>query len=243
MLNPNSEAPRYWRDRDLTFKRVSEICDNAMHNTCQFQGVKKYLAQAAIIRYLLLAAPFGMLTHHAMRRDMDRNPIPKAGDNRKFQRYLTQASRPIQSFHHACQLVNLGAFQGTAPAEFTGQDVFEFLDHVEADTAYLDPPYYGTATYDDQYAPLEEWLGGIDVRTEAFSKKDLFEELIGTAKRFPTLIITYGGSTTAKEALDIARKHRKDARLIPVRHRHSRGTMPGKGARFGNEILIHCPGD
>lgn len=39
-------------------------------------------------------------------------------------------------------------------AAFTQRDIFEFLDGIEADVLYLDPPYPGTQSYERAFALL-----------------------------------------------------------------------------------------
>jgi site-specific DNA-adenine methylase len=152
--------------------------------------------------------------------------------------------RPLSVFEHACNQTNYAVFQGAAPAVFSMKDAFEFMNTIEADTVYLDPPYYGATTYQSKYQALEDWFGEkSDPRCEAFNSNNLFEELVKASKRFHTIIISYGGSVTKKETLETTRKYRKDAKLIPLRHVYSCGVRPKKAGPVGNEILIACTGE
>ena len=62
--------------------------------------------------------------------------------------------------------VNQGVFSNGQKNEVHGQDVFEFLDGVEGDILYLDPPYAGTSAYETSLRPLDSMLEGRLVRAE-----------------------------------------------------------------------------
>lgn len=92
--------------------------------------------------------------------------------------------------------INQGIFSNGLKNEIHKKDVFEFIDSVEGDILYCDPPYGGTLTYETEYAILDKILGD-EKPTSRFSDKDgmdMLDALLAKADKFKLWAISYGNA-------------------------------------------------
>jgi len=106
-------------------------------------------------------------------------------------------------------------------------DVFKFLDQVEGDTIYFDPPYTGAAaTYEYEYAVLDSILAGKKVRMEdsVFNKRDalkFLDEMFKKAQHIPTWIISFSDIKISRADLFNIIAQYREIEEIPIIYRYT----------------------
>ena len=100
--------------------------------------------------------------------------------------------------------INSGVFGGSGTAE--SGDAHDVLSRIDADIAYLDPPYPGTSGYRDNYRLLDELLGDTPPATKIPSVGSLLE----AAADIPLAMISLGGPNTILNSLVAAVARQRD---------------------------------
>jgi hypothetical protein len=135
--------------------------------------------------------------------------------------------------------VNAGVFPGTGRTYRL--DAFEFLSLVKGDVVYLDPPYAGTASYEREYAVLDELLeGGVKPVSSFSGQEPPLAELLELCASTPVLLLSYyglnSGDAESVRAL-VARTHRV-SQVLEVPYRHLGSIAGADRNRRNRELLI-----
>ena len=124
------------------------------------------------------------------------------------------------------------------------RDVFEFLEEVDGDVLYLDPPYAGTSAYETSLRVLDCILEGRLVRDEAsaFSKAgalEVLEKLFDASQRFPLWVVSYGNAAIGLETLvELVSKFKKDVEAEEIQYVHLMGLSSSEKRESNREFLI-----
>lgn len=130
------------------------------------------------------------------------------------------------------QEINLGVFGGSGVAE--QGDARAVLARTPADVAVLDPPYPGTARYQDEYAVLDALLG------DSPDLADLtLDGLLEAAAHIPVIVLTYGGPHVALEDVTAAvARHRRVVRAVSVPYPHLASLASAQRRAADREYLV-----
>jgi len=129
--------------------------------------------------------------------------------------------------------VNRGVIGGAGRA--LQGDARAILAHTGADIVYLDPPYAGTTSYTDSYAPLDAVLGD-DPATIAPPGLD---ELLEGSRAAPWLVLSYGGpALTLDDLTATVGRHRPVLRALAVPYPHLRALATTAHAQSNREYLV-----
>jgi len=136
------------------------------------------------------------------------------------------------------QEVNLGVFAGEGEAH--QRDVFDFLSDVEGDVVYLDPPYPGTTSYENEYAVLDHLLEGREYQRSRFSgSTPPLDELFQACNRIPAWLVSLGNASVAVAQLaDRISKYRKVRRVLEVPYRHLESLASEEKNESNREYLV-----
>jgi hypothetical protein len=127
--------------------------------------------------------------------------------------------------------INRGVIGGSGVA--MAGDARDVLAAVNADIAYLDPPYPGTTGYGSSYRLLDEMLG--DTSPTDLAPPTLYE-LLDASTDIPLVLISMGGPRVSLDQLvRTVSAHRRVVDAIEVPHTHLHSLR--KGAR-GKEYLL-----
>ncbi len=234
---------------DVVTTPHAKFLDTAFANAREAQGTKKWLLLLLLTKYVLRMRPMGNFGAKTI--------IHQAEEGRwdeMNQHYLKDilvrgiAGHPKTVAEKLRRQINRGVFANGQVNEAYRMDVFEFLEQVEGEVVYLDPPYGSTSAYETSLRPLDSMLEGRVLKPEpsVFSRKgalEALEQLFVAAKRFPTWVISYGNQEVELEALV-----RLIGRFKPVvaaeafRYTHLTGLSGAEHREKNREFLVVAKG-
>jgi len=121
---------------------------------------------------------------------------------------------PLEILKREMLSINTSIISNGQKNEVHKSDVFDFIDKVDGNILYLDPPYAGTLAYEAEYAVLDTILG--DSKTVSkFSSDDgadMLDALLAKAEKFPLWVISFGnagGKNDLNKLVEMVRKYRQ----------------------------------
>lgn len=219
--------------------------DNALAQSDLLAGPKRWLAKLLIVKAALRLRPMG---NFGARRVMQQAAAGAWGDiNPNFVRDLVTrgvAQHPLRLAESVRRQINGGVFSNGQMNEVHQGDAVEFLSRVEADIAYLDPPYPRTMSYEQSLRPLDELLAGrrLEVEASRFSTgnpRAVLDPLLDAAKHIDTVVLSYGNAVLElPDLLEIVRRHRPEAEGRAIRYTHCTGLASQESRARNRELLI-----
>lgn len=228
---PNGENKHYIETNlvPLVFtKRHAMFLDNAFANTKN--ALDKYL----LLKYIFAVRPYSKFSSpNAFNKPMEEGRFDEIKPTylRHIQENLTP---PLQILKLLKNRINEGIFSNGYNNEVHKQDVFDFLKAVEGDILYLDPPYAGTLSYENEYEVLDEILQDKRIKSRFSDKSgmELLGELLSQAEKFPLWVISFGnaaGKNDLTKLTTIVSKFRKcEAKEFAYRHCEALATQAHK---------------
>ncbi len=195
------------------------LLDRALHNLCYFGEPTRSLMILLIIKWTLRVQPMSMLrgtdARAAYEGDLDRVSPRRLGHYLAADKLLTAAA-----WRRLAADVNAGIFPGTGTVSQC--DAIEFLRSIEGDIVYLDPPYPGTASYEKEYAVLDDLLEGTTREVSAYSRSPAaLPALFEACAHIPTWIVSLNNAVLTLDQLEaLIRPHRPNLQSIEVPYRH-----------------------
>ena len=231
--------------RSVLTAKHARFLDNGFAVTRKVEGAKRWLLLLLLTKYILRMRPMGNFGAKTI--------IKQAEDGRweeMNQNYLKDllsrniAGHPKAVAEKLRRVVNAGVFSNGRVNEIHQLDVFEFLEQVEGDVLYLDPPYAGTSAYETSLRALDCILEGRMIREEAsvFSRSgalEALERLFDASQRFPLWIVSYGNAAIGLEPLvDLVGKFKKDVTAEEIPYIHLTGLSGDEKREANREFLI-----
>jgi len=214
---------------NLLLDKDEQLLDNA------FINAKSNLQKLLLIKFLFKYKPFSILS----------NKIPKdlkKSNLKTIKPHLKYMFKPIKAFKQIQERINQGIFDNGQDNKHHMMDVFEFLDSVQGDTIYFDPPYLGTQSYEEFYNILDSILvqEKIPVSKSKFNSKDgeaFLHKLIEKSMHIPKVIFSFGGpDVDGKKLLGMVQEHRP-AELHEIQHKWAVTAKAGT-MQTATEILV-----
>ena len=203
---------------DVFTERHARCLDNAFPNATRY--IDKYL----LLKYIFHLRPYSKFSSpNAFNRPMSEERYDEI-KNTYTRAISNNLTTPLRILEDEAEKINDGIFSNGYTNEVHKKDVFEFIDSVEGDILYLDPPYAGTLSYESEYGILDKILG--DEKTKStFSNDDgiqMMNKLLKKADKYPLWVISYGNAFE-KNQLDtllnmVAQYRRCDGKEFSYRH-------------------------
>jgi hypothetical protein len=243
---PDSEAPRFIEERfvpDYFLPRHGRWLDNALANADRAVGVKRDLLRLLLVHCILRIRPYSEFAR--------REPTRKLADG-DYDEVRCLTPRGMRELLHDApgrlagrfrRSINGGIFSNGHLNEFHQRDVFDFLERVDGDVIYLDPPYFGSGVYEKFYHVLDRILEGRDAAREpsAFNRKgagELLVRLLEACRKFPFWVLSFGGGKISADECRAVVARFRCAEIVPLRHRYSFGQSDRRAQTSTREILI-----
>jgi hypothetical protein len=210
MFSPSVFSPEHARflDRGLHWARSGA-----------FPEAKRYLIELLLVRWALRIQPMSMLrgtdARAAFGGDYDRVSPRRVGHYVASLRLLQP--RPVMAM---ARQINAAVFPGRGSAR--QMDAVDFMSRIEGDVVYLDPPYPGTTSYENEYRALDLLLEGRELPPSRFSSHtEALGELFQAATHIPAWLISLNNAVlTLDQLLELIRPHRPEVRAVEVPYRH-----------------------
>jgi len=207
-------------------------------------GTLRHLLLAVVAKCVFKLRAFGAFTNvEYMKQYVDLDDSGILHRSPAYYRNLELTTSELAA--ESMQAVNASVFDNGKVNRFIDADVFDFLKTpVEADTLYLDPPYYGSQDYEKYYQVVNEVLTGGEWKglpVSDFNVKSRYfesiERIIEETLHVPRVILSYGGYKGVDERdriyklLESKRGGRIEFVDIPYRYSIHRTSGNGAGAR------------
>ena len=120
---------------------------------------------------------------------------------------------------------NNSVFDNSQDNKAYNKDIFDLIPKIEADIAYVDPPYAGTmSNYHGFYGLLDGFVKGKKTNSfrNDFADKtksvELFDKLFLQLKKFDTWVLSYNNNAypDKKQILSLIKKHSKKVKVIEI---------------------------
>lgn len=157
-------------------------------------------------------------------------------------RSLSKLLQPVfPNLQKLTKRLNQGIIGGSPVQDFQ-QDATHFLQHASADILYLDPPYPGTARYEQTYKILDAILENKSQKTQdssAFSQSPLaLDTLLDNARHIPIWILSYGNRCcTLEELVQQVQRHRPNDTVQGLSRNYTHLHHVSKNTR-NQELLV-----
>ena len=180
-------------------------------------GMKRWLLRAWIGRTALSMSSWGIPTMGAGRREWDELTPGQATQ-------LLRTGKPLSMAVRAAEALNGGVFDNGLPNRVEEGDAVEFLGEVEAEVAYLDPPYPGTLAYEQVYQGVNHLLDpSTPIEPSEWSAADgwkLLKEAFAAADAIPLVVISMGKGADPEEISEMMRAAGREPSWKSLKHKH-----------------------
>lgn len=221
---------------DVFPKRHADFLDTAFENTKQ--DIDKYL----LLKYIFRIRPYSKFSSpNAFNRPMEEGWFDEIKST--YTKHIKDNLKsPLEILKSEMRSVNAGIFSNGFRNEIHKGDVLDFIEQVQGDILYLDPPYAGTLAYEAEYAVLDTILGDAKPKSR-FSSNDgmeLLNEVLLKAEKFPLWVISFGnagGKNDFNRFVEMIRKYR-ECEYWQFAYRHCEAMASEKHKMQSKEWLI-----
>jgi len=231
--------------RSVVTTKHARFLDNAFAVARKVEGVKRWLLLLLLTKYVLRMRPMGNFGAKTIIRQAEDEQWEDMNPNYlKDMLSRNVAGHPRAVAEKLRKQVNGGVFSNGQKNEVHQRDVFEFLDQVDGDILYLDPPYAGTSAYETSLRVLDCILEGRLIKEEAsvFSKAgalEALERLFDASRKFPLWVVSYGNAAIGLDTLvEMIGKFKSDVRAEEIRYVHLTGLSSSEKRESNREFLI-----
>lgn len=224
--------------------RHARFLDNALVAARRAEEPKRSLFRLLLIKYVLRQRPMGNFGAKTIVEQLEDGRYDEVNPTFLRGSYVTRVNaHPKVHVEALRKQVNSGVFGSAGPCSVHQLDVREFLAGIEADVAYLDPPYAGTMGYETALKVLDSILAGheVDPEPSPFSGPQWLEtlsEMFESARHIPTWILSFGNVATDAEGLaKLMRRFDRDVDVESVAYAHC-ASLAGEQSRAKNREFI-----
>lgn len=232
--------------------KQAQFLDNAMaHIAGEKDQTKQSLLTLLLIKHIIGVRNFGKFTHTKDAQELEARRFDYPLRTRSHsERNLRHITHPYEAMRPIAQHINEAIFRNGRENQTFQMDAIDFIKSIKADTAYFDPPYADTSSYENEYKVLDEIISdSAEAKTEgknpwsdSKTARLEFEKLFKAAKHIPNWLISMGQTNSesginAKELAEMVKKYR-DCYVVEFEHRWSVGNAGGEKAPKNKEYLI-----
>lgn len=215
-------------------------CRNVLARIASYErqltdGETRWLIRAWLVKTTLAMSFWGIPLMSAGRRSWDELTVGQTQQLRKI-------GSPIVLALKEAEKLNMGVFPNGQLNRMHRADAEAFMDDLEADVLYLDPPYPGTTAYEKAYAGLNKLLEP-DAGTEASEWSDedgwqLLQTLFDKAGEVPVWVVSMGRGADPAAIADMMAARDREPSWRVLEHTHIRALRNPADAKSGDELLI-----
>lgn len=237
-------APRIFTTKLATF------LDNAFENIKSMPEYKQFLMRHLLIKFIMSTKPFGHMTMGAKSiESLDKGQYEDGLKKRSYSKSnLRQVHNPIGTLREIKDKINYAVCDNGQENKAFCSDIFNFIENIQADVIYFDPPYADTVSYEESYNILDNILKGKKEKpaVSVFTKADamvFLDKLFSKSTHIKDWVISMGQPDANKgikpeELLKLVRKYKPTASYRVVDHTWAVGNSDKKGRKDAVEYII-----
>jgi len=243
---PNRRLIRQRYVPDCFTEHIADFLDNAFAGVEQIaDGTRKALLQLLLVKYIYWLRPHSKFSSPgAFNR-----PFAEAryDDIKATYKHAiaANASHPLPALRALARDINRAVARGAQPCGVTKGEALTTIRAGEgSEILYLDPPYSGTLSYEEEYRVLDNILGE-NHEVSAFSGKDGLQYLVALLEEcttYPLWVISYGNAISDLATVQAVIARFRPVRAIEVQYAH----MPAvatKATQAANREFILLAGE
>jgi adenine-specific DNA methylase len=151
------------------------------------------------------------------------------------------ASHPLPALRHLARDINRAVARGAQPCRATQGQALETIRAGEgADILYLDPPYGGTLSYEEEYRIIDEILGEHH-EPSAFSGRDGLDYLVALLAEcdaYPVWLISYGNAISDLQTVKTAIERFRPVHAIEIVYSHMTAVATKEKRERNREFIL-----
>ncbi len=151
------------------------------------------------------------------------------------------ATHPLPAVRALAKDINRAVARGAQACRVMKGNALETIRAGEgAEILYLDPPYSGTLSYEEEYRILDEILGERH-ETSAFSERDglnHFVSLLEQCGAYPLWVISYGNAVADLGAVRSAVERFRPTRAVEIAYSHMNAVATQAKREANREFII-----
>ncbi len=151
------------------------------------------------------------------------------------------ASHPLPALRHLARDINRAVARGAQPCQAMQGQALETIRAGEgADVLYLDPPYGGTLSYEQEYKVLDEILGERH-EPSAFSGRDGLDYLVALlaeCQSYPLWAVSYGNAVVDLQTVNAAIERFRPVHAIEIAYSHMTAVATKEKRESNREFII-----
>ena len=200
-------------------------CHHAKFLDTAFANATMPLLKLLLLKYIFAIRPYSKFSSpNAFNRPMAEGRFDEIKST--YAKHVSDNFKPpLTILKNEAEKVNAGVFSNGHKNKVSKSDVFDFVEAVEGDILYLDPPYAGTLAYENEYAVIDRILGGAVLTKSLFSDDggvEVLDKLLAKCQKFPLWVISFGnagGKNELGHLVEIVSRYRKcEAKEFSYRH-------------------------
>ena len=244
----NGDGPGFVEEHfaeKVVTRQHAQFLDTALPAARAAPGAKKWLLLLLLVKYVFRMRPMGNFGAKTIVEQAEAGEWEEMNHN--YVRDMLArgvADHPRRVAEALRRQVNQGVFSNGQVNEVHRQDVFRFLESVEGDILYLDPPYAGTSAYETALRPLDSILEGRMIQTEPsdFSKRDglqTLERLLEASHHIPVWVLSYGNAeANLDDVVRLVARFRPVIAAEEFRYAHLTGLSAEEHRERNREFLV-----
>jgi adenine-specific DNA methylase len=228
---------------------MAQFLDLALANLreADLEDTHQALLYVSLIQYMTRARAGGQFTNRKHMIDISRGDFDAMTPG--FRRNISVRAAitpPAVRMRHIQRAINAGIFAGNA--QVFQENALTWMPEREADLVYLDPPYFGSSSYEGNYWILDCILAGRLLpksppspfnrrKTALVSLIQMFE----AADHIPLWIFSFADSPdgfSTRQLCELIEDFDRQTEVVPLQHRWSIATTEDHYAQGAKELLI-----
>jgi len=233
-----------------TFRpKVAQFLDKAFANLrdADLGEIHQALLYTALIRFMLMIRIGGQMTNRAWCTNMTAGNYDAItpGQLKRSQLQLEGIPRRIRRVQ---QHINGGIFIGQAQA--FQEDALTWMPEQQADIVYLDPPYFGSTSYEANYYHLDCILEGKRLpryQHSPFNRREAawmsLVQMFDAADHIPTWVFSFADNPegfSKGQVCSLIEEFGRVPKEVPLQHRWSIATGMDHYEAGAKELLLIC---
>jgi site-specific DNA-adenine methylase len=221
---------------------AARFLDNAFAVVTQFEDeMKRALLRLLLVKYIYWMRPHSKFSSPGA---FNRPFAEERWDDIKAtykHAIAANASHPLPAVRALAKDINRAIARGVHACQAMKGDALETIRAGEgAEVLYLDPPYGGTLSYEEEYRILDEILGERH-EASAFSNRDglsHFASLLEHCAAYPLWVISYGNAVADLEAVRGAVERFRPTRAAEIAYSHMNAVATQAKREANREFII-----